>query len=454
MGKIVNVYNSDLFGKRVRLNQKGRGKIETINDDYSGSRKRLERLVKNITLLFDNGKQLQVVIKIAPFFEDQLHNNTENEDLGEIVLSNDYEHESKIYNFFNENVNDKVVDKYVLKSYTGGISKNGDFKINGETFNFINLKMSKDLEELKQPKRTIIGYVYIITEPMINIETFSDTKPKDETKLKKFITTTFNTLSHLYNTYDFCHWDFHAGNTKFNESTGEIVIFDFDLSTIKKYNNSDYINRIPLIRPIILDYCEMMGQSIITSYQENKSQLAHNWDLFMFVSGLENEYSLDYLKSLPIILKDIKFVNLLKIYKKTMKLVQEISNVVNFIKLPKIFNSLKKLPKISNSLKFVINTKMDITSKQLLITSLEEQLYTNINNIIETKYKPSLNTTKLTYFNDNIDYIYKFINLYIDCFVQTYVDIYINYGMVSYIDLGYYDYMFFASCYMFIEGNY
>ena len=97
---------------------------------------------------------------------------------------------------------------------------------------------------------------------------------------------------------------------------------------------------------------------------------------------------------------------------------------------------------------------MDITSKQLLITSLEEQLQTHIVNIIETKYKPSLNTTELTYFNDNIDYIYKFINLYIDSFVPNYVDIYIDYGAVSYIDLGYYDYMFFASCYMFIEGNY
>ena len=444
MGKIINVYNSDLFGKRVRLDQKGRGKIQTIGKDYSGSTKRFERLVKNITLLFDNGAQLQVVIKIAPFFEDQLRNNTENEDLGEIVLSNDYEHESKIYNFFNENVNDKVVDKYVLKSYTGGISKNGDFKLNGETFNFINLKMSKDLEELKQPERTIIGYVYIVTEPMINIETFIDTKPKDETKLKKFITTTFNTLSHLYNTYDFCHWDFHTGNTKFNQLTGEIVIFDFDLSTTKKYNNSDYINRIPLIRPIILDYCEMMGQSIMTSYQENKSQLGHNWDLFMFVASLDHEYSLDYLKRLPIILKGIRFVNLLEIYNKAMRLVREIVDVVNLIKLPKIFNSLK----------FDIYPEMGMIDKQLLITSLEEQLHTHIIDIIETKYKPSLNTTELTYFNDNIDYIYKFINLYIDCFVQTFVDMYIDYGQTIKIDLGYYDYMFFASCYMFIEGNY
>uniref|UniRef100_A0A6C0IXZ6 Protein kinase domain-containing protein n=1 Tax=viral metagenome TaxID=1070528 RepID=A0A6C0IXZ6_9ZZZZ len=442
MGKIINVYNSDLMGKRVY--QKGRGRLQSINEDYSGSDKRRERLVKNITLVFDNGTQLQVVIKIAPFFEDQLNNYTENEDLGEIVLSNDYEHESKIYNFFNEKVNDKIVDKYVLKSYTGGISKNGDFKLNGETFNFINLKMSKDLEELEQPPRTIIGYVYIITEPMINIKTFYDTKPKDETKLKKFITTTFNTLSHLYNTYEFCHWDFHAQNTKFNELTGEILIFDFDLSTTKKYNNSDYINRIPLIRPIILDYCEMMGQSIATSYQENKSQLAHNWDLFMFVSGLKKKYSLDYLKNLPIILNDIKFVNLLEIYEKGVNLVEEIRDVVRFIKLPKIFNSLK----------FDIYPKMDSISKQLLITSLEEQLHTHIINIIENKYKPSLNTTELTYFNDNIDYIYKFINLYIDSFVQTYVDIYINYGEVVKIELSHYDYIFFASYYMFIEGNY
>ena len=53
MGKIIKAYNCDSFGKRI--SQHGSGKISSINNDYSGSRKN-ERIVKNITLEFDDGK--------------------------------------------------------------------------------------------------------------------------------------------------------------------------------------------------------------------------------------------------------------------------------------------------------------------------------------------------------------------------------------------------------------
>lgn len=440
MGKIVNAYNSDLFGNMIYQN--GSGKIYDINGDFSGN-KIAYRLIKNITLLFDNGKEMDVVIKIAPLFLDQTGKDrydTENEDLDEFVLKNEYEHEANIYNFFREvSKTDKVVNDYVLKSLDAGITKNGDFTIEGETFNFMdNTEIKHDLKYLEKSGQNIVKYVYIITQPMSYVESLSKSVP-DEYLLGNFVKSTFDTLTHLYHNYKFCHWDFHSENTKFNYTTGNIVVFDFDLSQIEEYNNSDYINRVALIRPIILDFCET-----IEEYQVNKLKLGHNWDLFMFALSLDMYYSIEHLKKLNIILKGINFRNFLEIFDRSMILTKNIKTIINYIKLPLIFSKLQ------------IDIKRDIDSitKEKLIISLINHLIDKIHNMIKTEYKPSLDTDELEYYNLEKDYIDKFIYIYIDFFVETYINIFINTGDIVKIEPQDYDYYFFASYYMFLEGNY
>ena len=268
---------------------------------------------------------------------------TYSKELSESPNTNDYIQEAHIYDFFRHNLVDPVVSNYVLKSYTSGECSDGIFTIHGEDFNFLEIKSIND-DLVNFVDDTVVGYVYILTEPINNIVDFKDHKPTTKPKLSSFIKSTLNTLTHLNMLYKFCHWDFHSENTRFNSDTGQTVIFDFDLSTVNKYTSSDYMNRIPFIRTLIKYHCKKYeGKITPTLFQHYKNSLAHNWDLYQFLFSLENKYSLDYLEQLNINLDSLDYPDLINTFSVASNCITIIYSLLtgpNAVLLPKLFKTI------------------------------------------------------------------------------------------------------------------
>uniref|UniRef100_A0A6C0EHM0 Protein kinase domain-containing protein n=1 Tax=viral metagenome TaxID=1070528 RepID=A0A6C0EHM0_9ZZZZ len=430
MGKIIKAYNCDNFGKKIRI-QCGSGKISGVNIDYSGL-KRDERIVKNITLLFDNGTKLIVVIKIAPIYRKQKLNpydRTNYKELGEKPRTNEYIHESDIYNFFKlQSASDKIVANYVLKSYSSGESADGKFFINNESFNFLDNTSIK--ADIRRYFSDAVDLVYIITEPMTDAVDFYKHKPT-ASQTTHFITSTFDTLTYLYEHYEFCHWDFHSLNTQFNKKTGDPIIFDFDLSTVNKYNSSDYINRVSFIENVIKYHCKKYDGKITPAlFQKNKVILGHNWDLFMFLSSLKDHYPGDSLKQFAIKLNKIDYTDLINTFLFSLKCMDIIRCLFRKINMPSLFKTTIPLS----------------TASQTFGVNLMDKAYEQIIEIIDLKYL----TKEQHDFYAKYPY---FLDSFLKIFIQYMVDIF-NLSKGDIVELDSYDVRFFTSYIMFLEGDY
>ena len=446
MGKITGVYNSDNFGNNIF--QYGSGKIESINNDHSGSKENL-RLVKNITLIFNNRIKLQVVIKIAPIYQTKeeskyIEYDTE---LGEVVLKNGYEHEAGIYKFFEEmRHKDTTVDRFVLKCHTAGTCDlNGNFKIKGELFNFIESKeIEKDIKNFRN-SHLVSGYVYIVTEPMENILSVYEAKPLKETILIRFIQTTLDTLEHLYTKYNFCHWDYHDENTRFNSITGDVVIFDFDLSTTNRFNSSDYIHRISLVKKIIIQSCEEKHNEFTTElYQKHKSLIGHQWDLYMFLTSLNSKYNKTYLSAISSHITDFNFLLWHKKYIESLSTFKDIKKIVNLVKLPTISKGID----IFNYIDLYVAKIFNYFSVDILVGTLIKVVDEKVKDILDSDTLPKTIKRILI---DKGEIINKFLNIYIEYFVEELVELYFKYGEKKMIELEDYDYLFFVAYNMFLE---
>ena len=276
MKKILSAELCDSLGNTVKTG----GSLETLND-FSGSDKRDDRLIFRLKVKLEKKRRpIECVVKISEFTNNNSYFlDYRNKKLGK-YLDNSYLHEILIYQEMN-----KLPDyeNNIMKCYGSGITTNNDFTIKGETFNFSESKQIMENLPLLGSRK---GYIYLVTEynPAYKMFNKRVQVPKN---MNKFVISTLTILNDIYNKYSFCHWDFHYnGNILFNENNNELILFDFDLSTINTVPNSQYTERVPFFK-LFLDYVE--EPNII----KMKNHLGHYLDIFNFLISLEYNYNLD-----------------------------------------------------------------------------------------------------------------------------------------------------------------
>ena len=320
MGKIKRAFISDKFG--IPLNQNGSGRVTDILNNFSGEKK-YERIVLNIEVEFDNGEKSYLVLKIANLdsdesisYSDEYTNYLDSKLTPENSLSNKYLHESIIYNFFLENREDPIIKKYVIKSRGSGITRDGNINLlrKDGVFEKVHIFDNPSINQIVQYNKwtypSTNSYVYITTEfnPnsisldnglefYLNSQNYSERKAEQKRKNIRFVNSTIETMIYLNQTFGFCHWDFHAGNVRYCRETGNLELFDFDLSTINyektinntlvSVKNSHYIHYIPfiyfLVKQIQKKYSFLQNEK---GYYIAKNKLAHYLDIYQFIRYL------------------------------------------------------------------------------------------------------------------------------------------------------------------------
>ena len=324
MGKIIRVFLSDDLGNPNYHN--GGGEINSILNNFSSSKKS-ERLVLNIEVVFDDQSKRYIVLKIAPLFEPAhknystyYHNRIDSDLTPEKSLLNKYYHEAKMYQFFSDKAKtDSTVAKYVLKSVGSGI-----FDIKGiielerpdnqkeRVYIFNNREIYNLVLNNNWSESSYYGFVYIATEFRPDSRNLADglnfqirNMPASAKKTKKdrltrhFVDSTINVLKYLSNTYNFCHWDFHPGNVRYNSINGDIELFDFDLSTVNHdiIKNSHYIQYLPSVYYLVKNIVKNNKKfNIHNGYYLAKTKLIHYYDLFQFIDYIVKISNIDELR--------------------------------------------------------------------------------------------------------------------------------------------------------------
>ncbi len=371
MGKILNFYVSDDLGNP--LNQKGKGKINSINENYSGN-KISERLVLNVSVRFDDKTIQRFVLKLAPmkgkldsteklsvpFKNNNRYINSSVKKFNEICLKNAYLHEAEIYNFFNNNISDPIINNNVLKSFGCGFSENGIIILKKEEkeeeFNIfehtgIRQMYIKNFMN-KNHKDRIENILYLTTEYNANYQTlrkgFDAIDPLNlRINALNFINTTLETLIHCNNSYKFCHWDFHSENILYDKENGNIKLFDFDFSSlddssgIPKSNvnpllsNSRYIQYVAYFYGIIFfilkskkfgNPANLSSSELIQAYNLIKNKIAHYFDIYQFLSNCDRDTNIDLTDMLSE--ANLNYKKIINIYLKTKEIVQDIDNLL------------------------------------------------------------------------------------------------------------------------------
>lgn len=301
MTKIIEANMCDSLGNIVKHG----GNYEIINN-FSGNDKRELRLIFRLKVKLKSKRTpLECVVKISEFTnKDVVYSDDSNEKFGK-YLDNEYLHEIMIYERMS-----KISDykKNIMKCYGFGITNDNNFSIMGESFNFSD---SKKIMENLPVLGSKTGYIYLVTEYNPNYKIFNKdvALPKN---VNKFVVSTLTILMNMYNKYSFCHWDFHYnGNILFNERNSELILFDFDLSTIDTVPTSQYVERVPLYK-IFLKYIEE------PNYITTKNQLGHYFDIWNFLLALEaNNYNLDNISQINVPNYDMP--HLISSFKKAME---------------------------------------------------------------------------------------------------------------------------------------
>ena len=260
--------------------QKGGGEF-SIHGNYSGNKPE-SRLVLLIKIKLDDGNVIDCVMKIfnSHWVRGQCLDNLIAEQYNlkvsddkiitvDTPILSEYRHEEYIYKFFKKmSETDPIVNKHVLK-----LLGSGELDITGKKVTFqydlddgtketINTVSSTRLWKLLSrngyfitedarykwepdvittlgisPRDDIIlkqRYILTQVEPNISLGNTRDVLRdlNNQDKTEQFMRSGIEVLNHLYNNYQFCHWDLHMGNYGIDTNDGSFIIFDFDLATI------------------------------------------------------------------------------------------------------------------------------------------------------------------------------------------------------------------------------
>lgn len=300
MGRILESFISDNLGKPVLMI--GAGRILQLKEDYSLA-KRSERLVLNVLIEFDDKTLEQVVIKLGVVEEDfkTKYDSKYTSKLSGVTytnssLENQFYHETIIADFFKQNVKLPQINDKILPILGAGIVINNNIIINGETFNL------RDLGSLTRNIDSRENITYLVTEYNRSFKTLgSDGIPISwlseipSYKIYNLITSGIDILEYTYGKYKFCHWDFHGQNIIYDDNSGLVKLFDFDLSTIGIFPmviDSQYIDRVDYFYTLInnIRYSQGIFSDVVLHYDsfENiKYMLAHYFDLFQFLNNIK-----------------------------------------------------------------------------------------------------------------------------------------------------------------------
>lgn len=173
-----------------------------------------------------------------------------------------------------------------------------DVKLNGRSLDLPVTLVDQVGKQLKIWKRRnernyARGLSWLITEYNKNYVTLDDTikiKKLNEYQKNKVMGSLRDTVSYLWDRYKFCHWDLHPGNVLFDQISFEVVMFDFDLSTVDatvdedNLRFSDYIFRLSFLKNIIchmtnLELKKNPDLDIMVDLQKNLQKVGHYYDI-------------------------------------------------------------------------------------------------------------------------------------------------------------------------------
>lgn len=308
MGKIIASFISDYLGRPLIMI--GAGKILQLIGDYS-SDKRSERLVLNILIEYDDKTQQQVVIKLG-LIEDDLktQSNTtytskfSRETYNNSTLENQYYQEVIIAQFLKDNITSPQLTDKILPILGTGVLTDNTIKINDELFDLTDLgSITSGIFSKKNVTYLVTEYnpsFKVLLTDGIPTSWFTEIPAQ---KIYNLITSGIDILEYTYGKYEFCHWDFHAGNIIYDNDTGLIKLFDFDLSTIGipplLVIDSQYIERVDYFYVLIDNIKHSHGlfdDKIVKyeSFHNAKCMLAHYFDLFQFLMHTQNKIQQAY----------------------------------------------------------------------------------------------------------------------------------------------------------------
>lgn len=410
MGKIIDY--------KLLNFQKGGGKVNSIVNDFSGSKKSY-RLVYLLKLKFDDSSIKKVIIKIAP-----VKNNPETIGTNDRCLKNAYIHENLIYKFFKEKSStDSIIDKYILKSLDSDVNNKGTFTINDENFNFLedsiieatidqhfdwdNSHSDSESESNYDGYSDSYQYTYNVTEynsDVISYNEWLESRPPI-VKRKKFIVKTIQILEYLHKNYNFCHHDFHFGNQLVNKKTANPVIFDFDFSIIDHYSLPKELkfSKYEIYVPFFLGSFHYLAEIYPKlRYETIKFNLVHCYDLIHFYltpirelipNISDDKIPLDdfILSSKDNLLSELN--NIFVIFSELRRVNSTRNNIINdlLLKVTRIFINLKEIKgkKFNSCKKFIIDTDFSLLEVNIK-ASFMSTTKTNLTNLIREN---SLNIT-------------------------------------------------------------
>lgn len=420
MGKIIGYFVSDYLGRPLVMI--GAGKILKLIKDYS-SDKRSERLVLNVLIEFDNKTQKQVVIKLGLTEKDlKTKSNTKytskfsNETYHNLTLENQFYQEVIIANFLKENITSPQLTNKILPVLGAGILIDNTITINGESFNLIDLDLiTSDISSKENVTYLVTEYnpsFKVLAIDGIATSWFSEIPAQ---KIYNLITSGIDILEYTYEKYKFCHWDFHGENIIYDNNTGLVKLFDFDLSTIGNHElvtDSQYLERVEYFYTLIDNIKHSQGifeDKIIKykSFEDTKYKLAHYFDLFQFLKNTQDNikktyksFNKDQSDTIEFYLPDLGLEN-----------INEYNKLITSFK--KVYTDFHLLIDLYNvKLTWIIQQNPDIKSTSHLIVNLTTKIMEELQfSPLETNF---INFAK-QFIDDTLDSIKYMRALYIFC---------------------------------------
>ena len=308
MGKILQSFISDNLGKPVVMI--GAGRILEMVQNYSGD-KISQRLVLHVLIEFDDKTLEQVVIKLGLIEDDfkttsdtTYTSNFSGETYNNSTLENQYYQEVIIAQFLKDNITSPQLTNKILPILGAGVLTDNTIKINDELFDLTVLgSITSGIFSKKNVTYLVTEYnpsFKVLLTDGIPTSWFSEIPAQ---KIYNLITSGIDVLEYTYGKYKFCHWDFHAGNIIYDNDTGLIKLFDFDLSTIDisplLVFDSQYIERVDYFYTLIdnIKYSQGLFYDKIIKYESfenSKYMLAHYFDLFQFLMHTQNKIEQAY----------------------------------------------------------------------------------------------------------------------------------------------------------------
>lgn len=262
---------------------------ENHYEDWSGKGS-FKRLVFRLTVSHKDGTTSKCVLKIAPVFEEQIQETLCGQP---ITMQDPYIHEARMYEFFRKNGETQGDAKCVLHSHGSGYSvleRRGTFvqwepdvKLDDRSLDLPETlvdQVRRQLNIWEQKRKDVRGLSWLITEFNENYVTLAlaDTRLSEYQK-NRVMGSLLKTVSDLWVKYKFCHWDLHSENVLFDQTSFQVVMFDFDLSTVDEDNLrfSDYIFRLSFLKNII---CHMSGENPnINMVEKNLQKVGSYYDI-------------------------------------------------------------------------------------------------------------------------------------------------------------------------------